>query len=488
MPTVPATRILKTNNEPPHGDRAFVLYWMIASRRTEWNYALERAVEWAVKMGKPLVVFEPLRVAYPWASDRFHSFVIDGMADNARKLAKHKVLYYPYVEPFPDEDKGLLTALSHQACVIISDDFPAFFLPRMVASAAGKVQALMEKVDSNGLFPIHAADHAFPTAFSFRRHLQKTLVNHLLEPPKADPFKGVTLADPRPLPSEITKRWPPVVAATFDGDPGSLARLPIDHQVGAVERRGGSQKAGQILSLFLERKLSSYPENRNHPDDDGTSGLSPYLHFGHISTHQILHALAEKEDWLMDRLPTRATGKSKGWWGMSEGAEAFLDELITWREVGFNMSSQREDYDQFQSLPEWALTTLKVHEKDRRSYVYSLEELEIAGTHDPLWNAAQRQLVREGRIHNYLRMLWGKKILEWSPSPRDALNVMVELNNKYALDGRDPNSYSGIMWILGRYDRPWGPERPVFGKVRYMSSDNTARKVRCEEYLSKYAP
>jgi deoxyribodipyrimidine photo-lyase len=358
----------------------------------------------------------------------------------------------------------------------------------MAASAAGKVQVLMEKVDSNGLSPIHAADRAFPTAFSFRRHLQKTLGNHLLDQPKADPFKGAALADPQPLPAEIRKRWPTVPAAMLDGDPGSLARLPIDHQVGAVEKRGGSQKAGQILSLFLERKLSSYPENRNHPDDDGTSGLSPYLHFGHISTHQILHDLAEKEDWFIDRLPERATGKSKGWWGMSEGAEAFLDELITWREVGFNMSSQREDHDQLQSLPEWALTTLKVHEKDRRTYAYSSEEFETAVTHDPLWNAAQRQLVREGRIHNYLRMLWGKKILEWSPSPRDALNVMVELNNKYALDGRDPNSYSGIMWILGRYDRPWGPERPVFGKVRYMSSENTARKVRCSEYLSTYAP
>jgi deoxyribodipyrimidine photo-lyase len=170
---------------------------------------------------------------------------------------------------------------------------------------------------------------------------------------------------------------------------------------------------------------------------------------------------------------------------MSEGAEAFLDELITWREVGFNMSSQREDHDQFQSLPEWALTTLKVHEKDRRSYAYSLEEFETAGTHDPLWNAAQRQLVREGRIHNYLRMLWGKKILEWSPSPRDALTVMVELNNKYALDGRDPNSYSGIMWVLGRYDRPWGPERPVFGKVRYEFCNTAQRSAM--KYLSRYA-
>jgi deoxyribodipyrimidine photo-lyase len=437
-------------------------------------------------MGQPLVVFEPLRVAYPWASDRFHRFIMDGMADNAHRLAKHKVLYYPYLERSEDEDKGLLTALSDHACVIISDDFPAFFLPRMVASAAGKVRVLLEKVDSNGLLPVHAADQAFPTALSFRRHLQKTLVTHLPEQPKADPFKGITLVDPQPVPTEITKRWPPVPAAVLDGDPVALSLLPINHRVEAVERRGGSQEAEQILSHFLERKLSSYPENRNHPDEDGTSGLAPYLHFGHISSHQVFHDLAEKEDWFIDRLPERATGKSKGWWRMSEGAEAFLDELVTWREVGFNMCAQREDYHQYESLPGWALATLQDHQKDRRRYTYSMEELESARTHDPLWNAAQRELVREGRLHNYLRMLWGKKILEWSPSPRDAHNAMIELNNKYALDGRDPNSYSGIMWILGRYDRPWGPERPVFGKVRYMSSENTARKVRVEEYLSKY--
>ena len=441
-----------------------------------------------MKLGKPLVVFEPLRVAYPWACDRFHRFVIDGMADNARRLKKRRVLYYPYVEPSPGEGRGLLTALSHQASVIISDDFPEFFLPRMVASASAKVRVLMETVDSNGLFPLRGADRAFPTAFSFRRHLQKTLADHLLDQPKADPFKGVTLADAQPIPSEITKRWPPASRDVLDGDPGSMARLPIDHRVGAVERRGGSQEAERTLSVFLDRKLSSYPEERNHPDEDGTSGLSPYLHFGHISTHAILRDIAEKETWFGDRLPKRATGKSKGWWGMSEGAEAFLDELITWREVGFNMSSQRTDHDQYQSLPQWALATLRDHQADRRNHTYTLEEFEEAGTHDILWNAAQRQLVREGRIHNYLRMLWGKKILEWTPTPRKALKVMVELNNKYALDGRDPNSYSGIMWIFGRYDRPWGPERPIFGKVRYMSSENTARKIRCADYLSAHGP
>jgi deoxyribodipyrimidine photo-lyase len=162
-----------------------------------------------------------------------------------------------------------------------------------------------------------------------------------------------------------------------------------------------------------------------------------------------------------------------------------LDQLITWREVGFNMCARRKDYDRYAALPDWARQTLADHAADRREYVYTLAELENAQTHDPLWNAAQRELVVHGRMHNYLRMLWGKKILEWSATPQKAAAAMIHLNNKYALDGQDPNSYSGIFWTLGRYDRPWGPERPVFGKIRYMSSANTARKVRVKKYLEE---
>ncbi len=150
------------------------------------------------------------------------------------------------------------------------------------------------------------------------------------------------------------------------------------------------------------------------------------------------------------------------------------------------MCQKRDDYDQYESLPDWAQATLAKHAGDPRKFVYSLAELAAARTHDPLWNAAQRQLLADGRMHNYLRMLWGKKILEWSPSPRAALSQMIELNDKYALDGRDPNSYSGIFWTLGRYDRPWGPERPIFGTVRYMSSDNTARKLDVKGYLARH--
>jgi deoxyribodipyrimidine photo-lyase len=173
---------------------------------------------------------------------------------------------------------------------------------------------------------------------------------------------------------------------------------------------------------------------------------------------------------------------------MSEGAEAFLDQLVTWRELGFNMCSKREDHDQFESLPPWAIKELHEHAGDRRPFLYSLEEFKAAKTHDELWNAAQRELLEQGWIHNYLRMLWGKKILEWSSSPREALGAMIELNNKYALDGRDPNSYSGIFWVLGRYDRPFGPSRPIFGKIRYMSSKSTARKLALADYLNRYGP
>jgi deoxyribodipyrimidine photo-lyase len=240
------------------------------------------------------------------------------------------------------------------------------------------------------------------------------------------------------------------------------------------------------LRRFVSECLDHYPADRNQPDADGTSGLSPYLHFGHIAPHEVFAAVAAKERWSISKLRRMPTGKRRGWWNMTPPAEEFLDQLVTWRELGFNFAGHRNDYDQYRSLPSWAQATLDLHAGDPREHLYGLRRFEQARTHDPVWNAAQRQLVREGRIHNYMRMLWGKKILEWSAHPEKALDIMIELNNKYALDGRDPNSYSGIFWILGRYDRPWGPERPVLGKVRYMSSENAKRKLHLVRYLEKY--
>ena len=193
------------------------------------------------------------------------------------------------------------------------------------------------------------------------------------------------------------------------------------------------------------------------------------------------------EKWTTRKLGAHAGGKRDGWWGVRPGAEAFLDQLVTWRELGLNMCVNRpDDYHRYESLPLWARTSLDCHRLDTRQFVYSLDEFESARTHDAVWNAAQRQLTREGWMHNYLRMLWGKKILEWTRSPEDAIAVMTEVMNKHALDGRDPNSYSGYFWTLGRYDRPWAPERPVYGTVRYMSSANTVKKLRMKTFLEDY--
>ena len=487
MSSVPKIRIRSGSSLPVRQEGDFVLYWMIACRRVTWNFALDRAVEWAEKLQKPLVILEALRCSYPWASDRMHRFILDGMAEHACWLENTSVYYYPYVEPKPKAGKGLLAALASHACVVVTDDFPCSFLPRMVASAARQVSVLMEVVDSNGLLPMRQAEKAYPTAYAFRRFLQKELPRHLMEFPKANALLNAKLPEAKALPREIAKRWPKASGGLLNSRERALAGIPLNHEVFPVETRGGSTAAQALLRTFLQNKLPTYAHARNEPAQQATSELSPYLHFGHISVHQIFSELTTHEGWSLSHLALRATGSRSGWWGASQDTEAFLDQVITWRELGFNCCQMRKDYDQFESLPAWALKTLRLHTRDERPHVYSLEQFESAKTHDPLWNAAQTQLLREGRIHNYLRMLWGKKIIEWTRTPEKALAIMVELNNKYALDGRDPNSYSGIFWCLGRYDRPWGPERPVFGTVRYMSSENTARKFNVRNYIQKYS-
>jgi deoxyribodipyrimidine photo-lyase len=480
-------RIRSCNEREVRPDGAFVLYWMTAFRRLSWNFALERAACWSRRLGKPLLILEPLRCGYRWASDRHHRFVLDGMAGHAARLAGSNVLYYPYVEPAAGAGKGLVEALGKDACLVVGDDAPVFFLPRLLAAAAPRLSVPLEAVDANGLLPLRAADRDFTAAYHFRRFLQKVLPEHLAHFPEEDP-----LAAPLPprlpaLPREIARRWPAADPAWLRS--GSLAALPIDHEVPPVPGvRGGDEAARSVLSRFLDERLQIYGEGRNDPGDDVSSGLSPYLHFGQISIHQIFAALAERETWSPDRLVRTTTGAREGWWGMGPAAEKFLDEAVTWREVGYNMASHRTDSERYESLPDWAQATLAKHEGDPRPALYSRAELEAGATHDEVWNAAQGQLREEGRIHNYLRMLWGKKVLHGSASPREALATLIELNNRWALDGRDPNSYSGIFWCFGRYDRPWAPERPVFGSVRYMSTESTRRKFRVNAYVERYDP
>jgi deoxyribodipyrimidine photo-lyase len=340
------------------------------------------------------------------------------------------VTYMPYVEQTPGEGTVILSRLVSRACLLVTDDYPAFEIPRWISTVAPQSRFRVEAVDSNGLYPMRATSRIFLTASSFRRFHEKQTSPIF---PEADPLAGLDLPRLRKLPNiALRLTVPPCISAS----------------VAAVTQvRGGSAAARERLRAFLS-------------SDASPSGLSPYLHFGHISAHEVHHAVASS------RQPHR---------------ERFLDQLTTWRELGFNMCALSSDYDKYDSLPEWARATLRKHAQDPRPVCYSAEQLEAAETHDALWNSAQARLVSEGQIPNRLRMLWGKKILEWSATPQEALASMIQLNNKYALDGRDPNSYTGIFWTLGRYDRPWGPERPIFGLIRYMSSENTARKLRREQ-------
>lgn len=485
---VPDLRIRRLNNKKPNTSGDYVLYWMIAHRRPYYNFALDRAIELCREHDLPLVVFEALRCDYRWASDRLHAFVIQGMADNQATFERSGIRYYPFVEREKRGGRGLLAALAERAAAIVTDDYPCFFLPRMVEKVAAKIGRPMEAVDGNGLLPLRAADRDFPRAFSFRRFLQKNLRPYLQEFPKQHPLKGAAGLRDATIPQKVISEWPSVTQREFDAIESWLGDLPIDHGVPPAKFRGGHESASEQLDLFMEERFERYGDQRSHPDDHAASELSPYLHFGHLAPHEVFTAIAAREHWNPGKLAKKTNGSRSGWWGMSDTAESYLDELITWRELGFNMCALRDDFDQYDSLPDWARETLEEHVDDEREHLYSLEELELAQTHDEVWNAAQRQLVAEGRMQNYLRMLWGKKVLEWSRTPQEALEVLIELNNKYAVDGRDPNSYSGIFWVFGRYDRAWGPERPIYGKIRYMSSDNTVRKLRISNYLEKFGP
>lgn len=483
--TVPSCRVRQLNEAPERPDGDYVLLWTVAYRRLAYNFSLDYAVELCRRLRRPLLMFEPLRVGYPWASVRLHTFVLQGMADNAADAARAKVTYYPYVEPEHDAGKGLLAALAERACAVVTDDFPAYFVPRMLARAAEVLDVSLTAIDSHGLLPQRVLDKAYPSAASFRRAVHKVMPEHLPQAPRPS-LRAEAVLQGAPLPAKITKRWPVATAAQLEARPEALAKLPIDQEVGPSVVPGGRREGVRRLTAFVDDVLSRYADDRNHPDRGGQSGMSPYLHFGHVSSHEIFAQIAERDDWSMDRLDATAIGKREGFWGMSAEAESFLDEAVVWRELGANMCVQRpDDYMAYGSLPDWAKKTLAEHQEDPREHVYTVGQLARSETDDPIWNAAQNELRRTGRLHNYMRMLWGKRILAWTRTPQDALAALIELNDRYAIDGRDPNSYAGIFWTLGRYDRPW-PTHNVFGKVRMMSSASTKRKLQLKRYLETY--
>ena len=479
MVSVPTSRIRNLNTQPVRGSGEFVLCWMTIHRRLDRNFALQRAVEWAVRLGRPLLVFEGLRHDYPWASDRLHRFIIEGMVDNRLAAAGKPYIYLPWVDPGNGSGKGLIERLAARACVVVTDEFPCFFIPAMLAKIGPRLPVAAEAVDANGLLPL-TIGVGKDRAVDFRRQLQHLLPAHLGHFPAVDPAAGVSL--PRLALADLPR------ASDLEQllAPGGLAGFPIDHTVVPVATRGGGREARNKLAAFLAQKLDRYADERSDLEADCASGLAPYLHHGHLAAQEVVQAIWDRYAWSPDRLAPKPTGSREGWWGLPPGPEGFLDQILTWRELGYHFCHRHPDYASYASLPAWARSTLDAHAGDPRPRLYDRATFAAAATHDPLWNAAQRQLLREGGMHNYLRMLWGKKVLEWSASPAEAVATLIDLNNRYALDGRNPNSYSGIMWTFGRFDRPWGPTRPIFGSIRYMSSDNTAKKMKVTGYLERY--
>jgi deoxyribodipyrimidine photo-lyase len=475
-------RLRRLNAAPTATGAEYVLYWMQAYRRLAHNHALDYALACARELGRPLVVYEGLRIDYPWASRRLHRFVLEGMQANAARAATLGLNYWPFVETRKDEGRGLLQSLSERACLVVTDDFPAFIVPAQTEALARKVAVPVFAVDSNGVVPLALLGPAVSAAAHLRPRLHKAFAEAWAQRATAKPRIPELARKPVAAPFET---WRAADVAAF------VDALPLDPGVPAVSAvPGGAPAARARLRDFVKRRLRGYAAARSEPRsplEGHASGLSPYLHFGHISIEEVVEmVLATTGAWTPGELRVHNRGKREGFFCDDPDVNAFLDEALTWRDVGFHWHrSRRADARSLEkALPAWALETLGAHAGDPRRFVYTGEELEDGRTHDPLWNAAQRELVATGTIHNYLRMLWGKKVLEWSASPAEAYRTLEHLNNKYALDGRDPNSYTGILWCFGLFDRPWPPERKVFGSVRYMSSENTARKFALAPYYA----
>jgi deoxyribodipyrimidine photo-lyase len=442
-------RITVRSGSAPNNAGKCVVYWMQRAQRAIDNPALDTAVEAGNELKKPVVVFFAPVPFYPHANLRHYSFLVEGVADTRQELRKRNIGFV--LRRFPEHSLRRFCEEVKPA-LVIGDENPMREPESWRRKAAKELRVPLWTVDADVIVPTKLLEKAQYAARTIRPRLQSLLATFLV--PATNAIAQVKWKTRRDVFS---------LAPDFD----FLHGWKIDRSVFPVKSwTGGSKAAFSLLADFLKNNLRGYGVARNKPEIDHTSRLSPYLHFGHISP--ITVALAVQK--------SRAPKADK---------EAFLHQLIVWRELSVNLVRFNPDYDNFQCGEPWAHRTLAKHAKDHRSTLYSETQLENAETHDPLWNAAQMQMVNTGWMHNYMRMYWAKKILEWSKSPAEAYRLSVRLNDKYELDGRDPNGYAGIAWaIVGKFDRPWF-ERPIFGQVRYMSGASTGEKFNSRKYIEQ---
>jgi len=448
-------RVIQLNDKPVNARGRYVLYWMQMYKRVEYNHALTWAVRKANELKLPLVVYEGLKYYYPWANDRLHTFILEGVEEKRLAFEKLGIRYIFYLQENDRSPKQTVARLMREAALIVTDDHPCFIIPEHNARTAERASIPLHVVDSNGVIPISKFDKEEYAAYTIRPKIKKLLDIYLR------PFAEEKLHIQEPhlqVDCPETLISPSKIASL-------VASCDIDHSVPASGNYKGGTKVGrQRLEHFVDKILPGYEVSRNKPDRDGSSRLSSYLHFGFLSSLEIALAVRDSD--------------------APQGAkDAYLEELIVRRELSFTLTRHNPGYDSLKALPDWVHRTMREHAGDERQFVYSLEELEAGETHDELWNAAQREMVATGEMHNYVRMLWGKNVIAWSRTYEEAFEILVHLNNKYCLDGRDPNSYAGILWCFGKHDRPW-MERPVFGTIRYMTSGSTGKKFDSKAYIA----
>ena len=438
-------RILKEGKE----GRGPVAYWLSRDQRARDNWALLHAQNLARERKVPLLVIFCLAPRFLGAALRHYDFMLTGLAETAQELEKYRIPFH-LVHGEPAEEVPRWTK-DHEIGLLVTDFDPLRLKREWKKKVAQSLAIPLLEVDAHNIVPCWLASPKQEwAAYSFRPKIHRALEEFLT-----------------PFPSLLKHPFPAREKGTSIDPPKLLDSLPLDRTVPPVTWLSpGEQAARKHLQRFLSEKLAHYDRDRNDPTRDGQSDLSPYLHFGQLAPQRVAMEVKEK----------KAPRASK---------DAFLEELIVRRELSDNFCYYNRDYDRFQGFPDWARKTLDDHRADEREYLYSLKEFEEARTHDPLWNSAQLEMVHRGKMHGYLRMYWAKKILEWTASPEEAQEVAIYLNDRYELDGRDPNGYVGIAWSLGGvHDRAWG-ERRIFGKVRYMSYKGSAGKFDVQAYIDK---
>jgi len=427
----------------------YVLYWMQQSQRAETNHALEYAIREANRLGLPVVVVFGITDAFPEANLRHYAFLLEGLRETQAALGRRGVRM---VVRHQSPEKAAV-ALARRAALLVTDRGYLRIQKAWRRHVAEHAPCRVVQVESDVIVPVEVASQKEEFA---ARTIRPRIHRHL-----ADYLVPVRHARPRHDAMGLAFR-------SFDlGDlDAALRKLKIDRTVPpSPVFPGGTREAKRRLRAFIADALDHYPERSSDPAADGVSHLSPYLHFGQVSPLYVALQV------LRSRAPVAAVDR-------------FLEQLIVRRELSMNFVHFNPHYDRLSCIHDWAMRTLREHAKDPREYTYARDQWERADTHDPFWNAAQREMALSGKMHNYMRMYWGKKILEWSRTPDEAFDTALYLNNKYELDGRDANGFTGVAWCFGKHDRAWS-ERPVFGKVRYLSAAGLERKFNMAAYVRK---